>query len=164
MRKLMFFLGAMTMMLATSCLNGGGSSGSSSITYHGELTTTNTTTNEVSYTDNEASVTVTIPNIIEPKFDILFNGIKFAPKMPKLDIEVAGIPFTTTISEDETTINYIFDAENIIPTIGGISYKKYKIDRIWGCIGRDVEINFTMASEESQVNFVVITKLPGENE
>ena len=153
MKKLMFLLSAVVMLFASSCLNGSGSAGTSSATYYGKLTVTDNATGEVSYTANEASVTVWIPNIIEPKFDFVFNGVKFDTMMPKLNIEIAGIPFTTTISEDETSLNYIFKAENIVPTVGGIEYDKYKVALIEGCVGTVVDITFTIPSKDKTVHF-----------
>ena len=153
MKKLMFLLCATVMLFASSCLNGGSSAGTSSATYYGKMTVTDRAPGEVSYTDNEASVTVWIPNIIEPKFDFVFNGMKFDTMMPKLNIEIAGVPFTTTISEDETSLNYIFKAENIVPTVGGIEYDKYKVELIEGCVGTVVDITFTIPSKDKTVHF-----------
>ena len=142
------------LLFATSCLTGGGSAGSSATTYHGTLKVMDINTGEVTYSDNEASVTVWIPNIIEPKFDFVFNNMKFDKAMPvKLNIELAGVPFKSTVSEDETTINYIFEAKDIIPTVGGTPYENYKVDVIEGCIGRVVDIKFEMHSKEKKVHF-----------
>ena len=143
----------MALLLATSCLNGENSGGSTSAEYYGTLTVTDTESGEISYSDNTSQVTVTIPNAYEAKFDIVFKGVKFDKMMPALNVSVEGVPFTSTISEDEATINYIFTAENIIPTVGGISYKNYTIDKIEGCIGRNIDINFTMSSKGKAVNF-----------
>ena len=157
MKKLLI-LACGVLFFATSCLTGGGSAGSSSTTYHGTLKVMDITTEEVTYSNNAASVTVWIPNIIEPKFDFVFNDMKFDNAMPvKLNIEFAGIPFKSTVSEDETTINYLFEAENIIPTVGGAPYEKYKVDIIKGCIGRNVEIEFEMRSKEKKVYFTTAT-------
>lgn len=153
MKKILIFAcGAL--LFATSCLEGGGSPGSSSADYFGSLAVKDTETNETTYSDGDAKVTVCIPNILEPKFDIVFNNVKFDNAMPvKLDIEFEDIPFTTTISEDETTLNYIFIAKDIVPTVGGIPYNKYKVDSIKGCIGRPVTIDFWMSSKEKSVHF-----------
>jgi hypothetical protein len=135
-------------------LPGGGSPGSSSTTYYGSVKVVDITTEEVTYSNNAASVTVWIPNITEAKFDFVFNDMKFDNAMPvKLNIELAGIPFKPTVSEDETTINYIFEAKDIIPTVGGAPYEKYKVDVIKGCIGRSVDIEFEMLSKEKKVYF-----------
>ena len=87
--------------------------------------------------------------------NIIFNNMKFtdSPLMPKLDIEVPGIPFTPTVSKDETTVNHIFDAYDIVPQVGGINYQKYKIDRIWGCVGKKIDVVFEMLSKQSRVHF-----------
>ena len=153
MRKFIFFVSTLALLFTTSCLNGESSGGSTSAEYYGTLTVTNTKSGEISYSDNTSQVTVTIPNAYEAEFDIVFKGVKFDKMMPALNVSVDGIPFTTTISEDEASINYVFTAENIIPTVGGISYKNYKIDKIEGCIGRNIDINFTMSSKGKAVNF-----------
>ncbi|MBE6211993.1 MAG: hypothetical protein E7129_02500 [Rikenellaceae bacterium] len=153
MKKLMFLIGVVALMFTASCIKGPASGGSSAANYNGKIVVTDATSGEVTYTDNNASVTVAIPNIIEPKFDITFNGVKFAELMPiKLNLALKGIPFTTTVSEDETTINYIFDAKDIIPE--GFD-EQYLINRVWGSIGRRIEISFTMINEKrnSHVTF-----------
>lgn len=151
MKKLMFLVCAVAMLCSTSCLKGPTTAGTSSADYYGKLVVTDISSGEVTYTDNEVSVTISIPNIIEPKMDISFNGVKFAELMPvKLNLIMKGIPFTTTISEDETTINYIFDAQDIIPDSFD---EQYMINRIWGSIGRKIEISFIMESRKSQVTF-----------
>jgi hypothetical protein len=138
-------------MFATSCIKGPVSGGSSATNYNGKIVVTNISSGEVTYTDNNASVTVAIPNIVEPKFDITFNGVKFAAAMPiKLNLELKGISFTPTVSEDETTINYIFEKENVIPTSFD---SQYLINKVWGCIGKKIEISFTMESRDSKVVF-----------
>jgi hypothetical protein len=159
MKKFMFLIGAAAMLFATSCLNGSTPAGTSSASYVGKLTVYDTDSQEISYSDDEASVTIWIPNIIEPKFDIVYNGIKFDKMMPvKLNVELQGIPFTTTVSEDETTINYVFEAENIIPMVGSVAYEKYKIDKVEGCVGRTVDITFVMSSKGKTVHFTTATE------
>jgi hypothetical protein len=161
MKKMMFLMGCIAMIFATSCIKGPSSAGTSSTTYHGKIVVTDTASGEVTYTDNDASVTVAIPNIIEPKFDITFNGVKFAAAMPiKLNLEMKGIPFTTTVSEDQTSINYVFEKEDIIPTSFD---SQYIIDKVWGCIGRKIEISFIMESRSSQVTFTAnSSNIPNE--
>ena len=157
--KKILILACGALFFATSCLSGGGSQGTSSADYTGTLTVSEISTEEVSYTDNEAKVTVAIPNMLEPKFDIIFNNMKFDDAMPvKLDIEFEGIPFVTTVSEDETTLNYIFVAKNVVPTVGGIPYEKYKVDSIKGCIGRPVTIDFWMSTKDKKVHFTNATQ------
>jgi hypothetical protein len=154
MKKFRFLIGIVAMFCATSCLIGDGKPGSSSETYTGELTVVDTDTKEQSYFDSNASVSIWIPNITEPKFDFIFNGIKFDDLMPvRLNMEVLGIPFNTTISEDQTTINYVFEASNVIPKAGGVNYEKYTIGEIKGCVGKEVEITFTMPSKNKTVYF-----------
>lgn len=156
MKKFIFLAGIAVLFFATSCLNGGGSPGSSSSTYYGKLTVVDTDKNEVSYTNNEAAVSIWIPNITEPKFDFIFHGMKFDDAMPvKLNIEVSSVPFTTTISEDQTStsINYVFEMSNIVPTAGGVAYEKYTIGTFKGYVGKEVEITFTMPSKGKTAHF-----------
>ena len=152
--KKILILACGALFFATSCLSGGGSSGTSSADYPGYLTVSEIESEEVTYTDENAKVTVAIPNMLEPKFDIVFNDMKFDSAMPvKLNIEFEAIPFITSVSEDETTLNYLFNAKNIVPTVGGIPYDKYKVDSIKGCIGRPVTIEFWMSSKDKKVHF-----------
>ena len=151
--KKIFVLACGVVLFATSCLSGGGSAGTSSADYSGNLTVSEIESGKTTYTDDKAVVTVQIPNIIEPKFDVIFNNIKFATMMPKLNIEFESLPFVTTVSEDETTLNYVFNVKGVVPTIGGIPYDKYKVDSIKGCIGRPVTIEFWMSSKDNMVHF-----------
>lgn len=155
--KKILILACGALMVATSCIKSGGQTGSSEATYPGYLTVKEIETDKTTFSDDNASVTVQIPNILEPKFDIIFNKIKFDDMMPvKLDIEFEGIPFTTTISEDETTLNYIFTVKDIVPMVGAVPYEKYKVDSIKGCIGRPVTIDFWMSSKEKKVHFSTV--------
>ncbi len=154
MKKFIFLIGIAALFFATSCLNGSVNPGQSSATYYGKLTVVDTDTNEVSYTNDKASVSIWIPNITEPKFDFIFHSMKFDDAMPvKLNIEVSDIPFTTTVSEDQNSINYVFEKGNIVPTAGGVKYEKYKIGKFEGCVGKEVEITFTMPSKNKTVYF-----------
>lgn len=156
--KKILILACGALLFATSCLDSGSSAGSSSAVYPGSLVVKDTKTGETTYSNSESTVTVWIPNILEPKFDIVFNNMKFDNAMPvKLDVEFESIPFTTTISEDQTTINYVFVAKDIVPTVGGVPYEKYKVDSIKGSIGRPVTIDFWMSSKEKSVHFTNAT-------
>jgi hypothetical protein len=158
MRKILI-LACGALLFATSCLDNSGSPGVSSAQYEGSLVVKDTENNETTYSDSESKVTVVIPNILEPKFNIIFNNMKFDDAMPvKLDIEFDDIPFTTTISEDQTTLNYIFIAKDIVPTVGGVPYEKYTVDSIKGCVGRPVVIDFWMSSKEKSVHFTTATQ------
>ena len=161
MKRFMFLMGVVALMFTTSCVKGPAVGGKTSTDYVGKLVVTDVTTGEVTYTDNEAKVTLSIPNVTEPKMDIVFNGVKFAELMPiKLNLAMLGIPFKTTVSEDETTINYIFDEKNVIPESFD---EQYLINRIWGSVGRRIEISFTMINEKrnSQVTFTYDRETPG---
>ena len=86
--KKILILACGVLFFATSCLPGGGSPGSSSANYSGYLTVKEIKSEAVTYSDDNAQVTVEIPNIIEPKFDVVFNNVKFDSAMPiKLNIE-----------------------------------------------------------------------------
>ena len=153
MKRLMFLMCVVALVFTTSCIKGPSVGGKSSTEYTGKLVVTDLATDEVTYTDNEAKVTLAIPNVMEPKMDIVFNGVKFAELMPiKLNLAMLGIPFTTTVSEDGTSINYIFDEKNVIPESFD---EQYLINRIWGSVGSRIEISFTMINEKrnSQVTF-----------
>ena len=161
MKRFVFLMGVVALMFTTSCVKGPAVGGKTSTDYLGKLVVTDITTGEVTYTDNEAKVTLSIPNVTEPKMDIVFNGVKFAELMPiKLNLAMLGIPFKTTVSEDETTINYIFDEKNVIPESFD---EQYLINRIWGSVGRRIEISFTMINEKrnSQVTFIYDRETPG---
>ena len=156
MKKFLFLMSAAALLFTTSCLSGS-NPGSSSANYNGILTVTDLQSGAVSYSDNNCSIMVSIPNILEPIFDFRFKGIKFDNAMPKLNIDIDGIPFTTTISEDETSINYLFEAKDIIPTAGGIKYESFKVGEIKGCIGKEVEITFTMPSKNKKAHFKTVS-------
>ena len=152
--KKILILACGVLLFATSCFPGGGSPGSSSNDSPGYLTVSDISTEEVSYSNDNAKITVAIPNMLEPKFDIVFNNIKFDNAMPvKLNVKFESLPFQTTISEDETTLNYLFVAKNVVPTVGGIPYEKYKVDSIKGCVGRPVTVEFWMSSKDKMVHF-----------
>ena len=155
--KKILILACGVLLFATSCFPGGGSPGSSSNDYPGYLTVSDISTEEVSYSNDNAKITVAIPNMLEPKFDIVFNNIKFDNAMPvKLNVKFESLPFQTTISEDETTLNYLFVAKNVVPTVGGIPYEKYKVDSIKGCVGRPVIVEFWMSSKDKMVHFSTV--------
>ena len=151
----MFLMGVVALLFTTSCIKGPTVGGKCSTEYVGKLVVADATTGEVTYTDNEAKLTLGIPNVMEPKMDIIFSGVKFAELMPiKLNLAMLGIPFTTTVSEDGASINYIFDKENIIPDSFD---EQYLINRLWGSVGSRIEISFTMinAKRNSKVTFTL---------
>lgn len=154
MKKIIFLVSMVVVLLTTSCLKGPASGGTSASDFSGKLVVTNTESGNVTYTDNSAVVTITIPNILEPKLNLFFKEVKFAEAMPiKLNLELTGIPFTLTVSEDGLSRNYVFDATDIIPT----SFDSdNKIDRVWGSVGKTIDIRFIMAERESMVQFTVV--------
>ena len=152
--KKYLILACSALFFATSCLMGGGSSGSSSSSYYGKLTVSDISTGEVSYSINDALVEVSIPDVIVPKFDFIFNNVKFDAAMPvQLCLEISNVPFVSTVSEDETMLNYIFKGENIVPTVGGKAYDKYKVSIIEGCVSTTVDITFVIPEKNKRVYF-----------
>ena len=155
MRKLMFLMGVVALLFTTSCIKGPAVGGKSSTEYVGKLVVADATTGEVTYTDNEAKLTLGIPNVMEPKMDVIFSGVKFAELMPiKLNLAMLGITFPTPVSEDGASINYISDKENTIPDSFD---EQYLINRLWGSVGSRIEISFTMinAKRNSKVTFTL---------
>ena len=153
MKKLMFLLSIVVLFSTTSCLIGDSSLGDSSAEIKGTLTVFNED-NSISYEAHNASITVAITNfLVEPKLDILFNGVKFAEAMPvQVNIKFGGIPFTFTASEDGKSSNYIFDTTNIIPTISGAPRDEYMASRFYGCVGRyNTEIRFTIPYKDNKM-------------
>lgn len=156
MKKFTTILCAAALIFTSACNNSGGVGGYSSYDYIGECTTFNTSNDNITFLNSNAKVTVAIPNSLEPKFDFGFHDMKFAENMPSLDIAILGIDFTTTISEDQTALNYIFDTKDsgsITPYIGDIANPDYKIKRVWGCVGRYVTINFELEASNFRVVF-----------
>ena len=78
MKKFMFLIGAAAMLFATSCLNGTPSAGTSSASYVGKLTVYDTDDQEVSYTDDEASVTICNQILMWIQKNILVQKYKFS--------------------------------------------------------------------------------------
>ena len=136
------------LLFATSCLPEGGSPGSSSRELNGTMVVKNVNLGEVTYTNENATITVTIPNILVAKTDITFNNVTFGGRMPQMTITIPNIPFTETVSADGSTINAVFDSADIIPTSGGVEYEKFKIKRVWGCIGKPLSVSFELANPD----------------
>ncbi len=155
--KRILILACSALIFATSCLSGTGSSSSSSSLFYGKLTVTDRSTNEVSHSVDNAMVEVCIPDVVEPKFNFIFHNVKFDSAMPvQLSLEIAGVPFVSTVSEDATTLNQIFKGENIVPTVGGKSYDNFTVSVIEGCVGTTVDIMFEVPSKNKRVNFTTV--------
>ena len=158
MKKLMFLLSIVVLFSTTSCLIGDDGSGTTSAQITGKLIVFDESS--VSYSDDKASITVSIPNYAEPKLDVVFNGVKFAEAMPvQVNIKFSDIPFTYTISEEEgkKKSNYIFDVTNLTPTISGAPRDEYTASRFWGCIGSDVDIRFIIPYKDKTVHFTAVS-------
>ena len=159
MKKLMFLLSIVVLFSTTSCLIGDDGSGTTSAQITGKLIVFDDESS-VSYSDDKASITVSIPNYAEPKLDVVFNGVKFAEAMPvQVNIKFSDIPFTYTISEEEgkKKSNYIFDVTNLTPTISGAPRDEYTASRFWGCIGSDVDIRFIIPYKDKTVHFTAVS-------
>ena len=152
MKKLMFLLSIVVLFSTTSCLIGDSSLSDSLAEIKGTLTVFNED-NSISYEAHNASIMVAIPNLVEPKLDILFNGVKFAEAMPvQVNIKFGSIPFTFTMSEDGKSSNYIFDTTNIIPTISGAPRDEYMASRFYGCVGKyNTEIRFIIPYKDNKM-------------
>lgn len=158
MKKLIFLLSIVVLFSTTSCLIGDDGSGTTSAQITGKLIVFDEESGSVSYSDDKASITVSIPDYSEPKLDMVFNGVKFADNMPiQVNIKFPGIPFTYTVSEDGNRSNYIFDVTNLTPTISGAPREEYTASRFWGCIGEDVEVRFIIPYKGKTVHFATAT-------
>ena len=162
MKKTLFLICAMVSLVLTSCLGVGSTNGSTEATVYGVLTVTETSTGEVTYKDEEASITVAIPNMFVAELDITYNGIKFDPMMPKLNITISKLPFTESIAEDNSSLNYIFEAYNVVPKVGETLYEKYVMERVVGCIGRSTDVVFVLASKDKTVKFTTVKESSSE--
>lgn len=125
----------------------------SSAQYKGSWTVINTESGEISYQESDVTIDVKIPDVTTAKFNIILNRIRFADVMPKLTMKLSGISFSTSISEDETYLKYVFEQEGVVPTIGDISYEDYKMKSLKGCIGLGVEIEFEFENKPYTVVF-----------
>lgn len=125
----------------------------SSTQFKGSWTVIDTESGEVSYQENEVTIDIEIPDSTSPQFNIIFNRIRFADVMPKLTMKLSGISFSTSLSENEIHLKYIFEHKGVVPTIGDISYEDYKMKSLKGCIGLDVEIEFEFENRPCTVVF-----------
>ena len=119
----------------------------------GSWTVIDTESGYVSYQENEVTIDIEIPDITTAKFNIILNRIRFANGMPQITMKLSGISFSTRISEDETSLEYVFEQEGVVPTIGDIPYENYKIKSLKGCIGLDVEIEFEFENRPCTIVF-----------
>lgn len=111
--------------------------------FKGSWTVINTESGEISYQESDVTIDVEFPNVTTAKFNIIFNRIRFAYEMPiSLTMKLSGISFSTRISADETYLEYVFEQEGVVPTIGDTPYEQYKFKSLKGYIGLDVEIEF----------------------
>lgn len=125
----------------------------SSAQFKGSWTVIDTESGYVSYQEHEVTIDIEIPDITTAKFNIILNRIRFANGMPTITMKLSGISFSTRISEDETSLEYVFEQEGVVPTIGDIPYENFKIKSLKGCIGLDVEIEFEFENRPCTIVF-----------
>ena len=125
----------------------------SSAQFKGSWTVIDTESGDVSYQENEVTIDIEIPDITTAKFNIILNWIRFANAMPQVTMKLSGISFSARISEDETSLEYVFEQEGVVPTIGDIPYENFKIKSLKGCIGLDVEIEFEFENRPCTIVF-----------
>lgn len=110
--------------------------------FKGSWTVVNTESGENSYQESDVTIDVEIPDATTAKFNITLNRIRFANAMPPITIRLSDIGFISRISADETYLEYVFEQEGVVPTIGDTPYEQHKFKSLKGYIGLDVEIEF----------------------
>ena len=153
MKKFMFLIGAIALMLSVSCLPEGGNKMSSSASCKGTWTVVNTQNQQTTYTKSDVIVDIEIPYGSKKLLDITFNGVKFVSGMPDITMKVSDIVFTETLPEENPTKRFVFEQNNVIPTVNGVPFDNYEIEIFEGYIGDDVEIELVLASSPFKATF-----------
>ena len=155
MKRFFFALSIIVLSLTTACMNGSTQQGSyTSAQYKGTLTSTNIEDN-TSFEIKSFDIEVIIPNSLVEKLDLVFANLKFIDGGGAITPIFQDIAFKRTISEDQTSINYIFSAEEVIPVINGEKNTENTIKNLTGCISKsEVLIEFTMANKPYKVKFL----------
>ena len=146
MKKLIFM--AVTLLMATACMDLENKNNSWSRTIAGDMVTTNTESG-VAYTDN-ASVTVEVKDITKPYINLLIEGVKFVPMMPDVNFLVSDIQFKLYPSNDTNDPLYgswTFNEKSVVPTVGGVPREEYTMLNLIGSISDngvvvDFDVNF----------------------
>ena len=153
MKRFLFALCLVALSLATSCSHNWGAEGNySAYKYIGSITTTHA--DGSSYKIDPYHVEIIIPNSFVRKLDLVFENLRFAESETAFTAQLEGIEFKDTISEDQTSINHIFEAAEIVPAIDGKASPENTITNLAGCISKEsVDISFTIASRDITVTF-----------
>ena len=140
MKKILFLIGALALMVSVSCLPESGGGRSSSAKFNGTWTVVNTESDETAVQKEDVTIVVEILDASNKLMNITFNNISFAPGMPKITMTVSDIAFTPTIAEDGKSQNFVFEQEGVVPTEGNTPYENYRIRSLRGYVGTNVEI------------------------
>ena len=88
------------------------------------------------------------------KLDLVFANLKFVDGGGAITPIFQDITFKRTISEDQTSLNFIFSAEEVVPVINDEKNAENTIKNLTGCISKsEVLIEFTMANKPYRVKF-----------
>ena len=149
-----FFWIIALLCLATACNKNTTPQGSyTSAIYKGSLTSTNIEDN-TSFEIKSFDIEVIIPNSLVEKLDLVFANLKFVDGGGAITPIFQDIAFKRTISEDQTSLNFIFSAEEVVPVINGEKNAENTIKNLTGCISKsEVLIEFTMANKPYRVKF-----------
>ena len=149
-----FFWIISLLCLATACNKNTTPQGRyNSATYKGSLTSTNIE-DDSSYEIKPFYIEVIIPNSLVEKLDLVFANLKFVDGGGAISPIFQDIAFKRTISEDQTSLNFIFSAEEVVPVINGEKNTENTIKNLTGCISKsEVLIEFTMANKPYKVKF-----------
>ena len=149
-----FFWIIALLCLATACNKNTTPQGSyTSAIYKGSLTSTNIEDN-TSFEIKSFDIEVIIPNSLVEKLDLVFANLKFVDGGGAITPIFQDIAFKRTISEDQTSLNFIFSAEEVVPVINGEKNAENTIKNLTGCISKsEVLIEFTMANKPYKVKF-----------
>ena len=149
-----FFWIIALLCLATACNKNTTPQGSyTSAIYKGSLTSTNIE-DDTSFEIKSFDIEVIIPNSLVEKLDLVFANLKFVDGGGAITPIFQDIAFKRTISEDQTSLNFIFSAEEVVPVINGEKNAENTIKNLTGCISKsEVLIEFTMANKPYRVKF-----------
>lgn len=149
-----FFWIIALLCLATACNKNTTPQGSyTSAIYKGSLTSTNIEDN-TSFEIKSFDIEVIIPNSLVEKLDLVFANLKFVDGGGAITPIFQDIAFKRTISEDQTSLNFIFSAEEVVPVINGEKNAENTIKNLTGCISKsEILIEFTMANKPYKVKF-----------
>lgn len=152
MKRFLVVLSLVALSLTTSCSKNWGTEGNySAYRYKGNITSTHT--DGSTFKIDPYFVEIVIPNSFVKKLNLVFENLRFAEGDTAFTAQLEDIEFKETISEDET-INHIFEATEIVPSIGGKASPENTITNLAGCISKEsVDITFTVASRNVSVKF-----------